>query len=81
MLPDARVVALQLNELPKAYPSEETSVEDEDDVLVAAEVGERDVDVAISDRKAEVWRDFAAFGRRRSAGNRNSRDECCDKRD
>ena len=38
MLPDAWVVALQLDELPEAYPSEESAIEDEDDVLVALEV-------------------------------------------
>ena len=33
MLPDAWVVALQLDELPEAYPSEESAIEDEDDVF------------------------------------------------
>ena len=54
LLLDARVVALQLDELPEADASEETSVEDEDDVLVVLEIGQRDVSRAVRDRKSEV---------------------------
>ena len=62
MLPDAWVVALQLDELPEAYPSEESAIEDEDDVLVALEVGECDVDAPVGDWQAEVRRGIAGFG-------------------
>ena len=62
MLPDAWVVALQLDELPEAYPSEESAIEDEDDVLVALEVGECDVDAPVGDWQAEVGRGIAGFG-------------------
>ncbi len=61
LLPDAGIVALQLDELPETYPSEEAAIEDEHDVLVAAEVGEGDVDATVGDREAEVWSSFYAF--------------------
>ena len=63
LLLDARVVALQLDELPEADASEESSVEDEDNVLVVLEIGECYVSGAVRDRKREVRRGFAA-GRR-----------------
>ena len=56
------VVALQLDELPEADASEEAAIEHEDDVLVAVEIGQGDVDVAVSDRETEVWRGFTAAG-------------------
>ena len=54
LLLDARVVALQLDELPEADASEEAPVEDEYDVLVVLEIGERYVRGAIRDWKGEV---------------------------
>ena len=63
LLLDARVVALQLDELPEADASEESSVEDEDDVLVVLEIGECYVSGTVGDRKCEIGRGFAARGR------------------
>ena len=80
-MPDAWIVALQLDELPEAYASEEAAIEHENDVLVVVEVGQGDVDVAVSDRETEVWRGLSAFGRRRPARNRDGREECCNERD
>ncbi len=60
-LADARIVALQLDELPEAYSSEEAAVEDEDDVLFATEVGECNVYAQVSDWQTEVWRGTTGF--------------------
>ncbi len=54
LLLDARVVALQLDELPEADASEKASVEDEDDVPVVLEIGECYVGWAVRDRKREI---------------------------
>lgn len=71
LLLDARVVALQLDELPEADASEESSVENEDDVLVVSEVGEGDVDGTVRYGKAEIGGCVAAFcGGRAAASDR-----------
>ena len=75
LLLDAGVVALQLDELPEADPSEEASVEDEDDVLVATEVGQSDVRYPVGDGESEFRCSVDASGRRRSAGNHRASDE------
>ena len=76
LLLDPRVITLQLDELPEAYPSEEASIKDQDDVLVAAEVGQGDVRDPVRDREVEVGCGSATFRRiGATAGNGDDADD------
>ena len=61
LLFDTRIVALQLDELPEAYPSEEAAVENEHDVLFVSEVGKCDVEGTVGDGEAKVWGSVPVF--------------------